>query len=74
MSVDFSRFSLYKRRNGLYSILYYHHGRRRWKATNTTTSGGGGTVAVILHKSAGSSNSGFAYVDSFEFREALVRT
>jgi hypothetical protein len=44
------------------------------KATNTTTSGGGGTVAVILHKSAGSSNSGLAYVDSFEFREALVRT
>ena len=37
MSADFSRFSLFKRHNGLYSILYYHHGRRRWKATNTTT-------------------------------------
>lgn len=37
MSVDFNRFSLFKRHNGLYSILYYHHGRRRWKATNTTT-------------------------------------
>lgn len=37
MSVAYSRFSLFKRRNGLYSILYCHHGRRRWKATNATT-------------------------------------
>jgi integrase len=37
MSVEFSRFSLFKRKNGVYAILYYHHGHRRWKSTNTTT-------------------------------------
>gem|GEM_PF-2064132 len=37
MSAEFSRFSLFKRHNGLYSILYYHYGHRRWKATHVST-------------------------------------
>jgi hypothetical protein len=43
------------------------------KTTHTATAGGGGTVAVILHKSVGSTNLAFAYVDSYEFSESLVR-
>jgi hypothetical protein len=37
MSLEFTRFSIFKRRNGYYYILHYNHGHRRWKATNTRT-------------------------------------
>ncbi len=37
MSVLSSRFSLYKRTNGIYYIGYYSEGRRRWKSTFATT-------------------------------------
>lgn len=33
----FKRFSLHKRSNGVYYILYYQNGRQRWKSTGATT-------------------------------------
>ena len=37
MPDNLARFSLYKRRNQIYSIGYYRHGRRHWKSTGVTT-------------------------------------
>ncbi len=37
MSVLPQRFSLLKRSNGVYYILYYSNGRQRWKSTGATT-------------------------------------
>ena len=37
MSISLSRFSVYKRRSGIYYIGYYLNGRRCWKSTRVTT-------------------------------------
>ncbi|HLE34062.1 MAG TPA: hypothetical protein VJB38_15775 [Bacteroidota bacterium] len=36
MSVSRQRFSLIKRYNGIYHILYYANGKRKWKSTGHT--------------------------------------
>lgn len=35
VAAEYSRFSLFKRPNGIYSILYYHHGTRRLRIAST---------------------------------------
>jgi integrase len=37
VAAEYSRFSLFKRSNGVYAILYYHHGHRHWKSTGVST-------------------------------------